>query len=409
MERYDAMRGRSLVPLVMAVAVLAGCTTVISRSPAPESALNSLAPYGIVSEEGLPLRLWGDTIDVADPEHIEDKYKARVQGRFADAIARGETIQRTAIAFSGGGPDGAYGAGLINGWTARGDRPVFHVASGISTGAIIALFTFLGPDYDDEMTEVYTTYETDDLLTPTLFSGLTGGSAVSDTRKYRRLIEDYVDDEVIARLASAAQEGRILLVGTTNLDAARPVTWNLTRIAATGHPDARELIIDVIQASSAIPAAFPPVLVPVEDSEGRRFDEMHVDGGATQQVTLYSPSIPIKRIEDEIGLSAERDLYVVMNNKLKKPYAPVRPRLLSIAGASASSLLGGSGTSDIYKLFAIAQRDDIDMNVLWIPKDFNEEPEEVFDPVYMKALYDLGYEHGVAGDRWSPYPPDFAP
>ncbi|MFW6027524.1 MAG: patatin-like phospholipase family protein [bacterium] len=160
--------------------------------------------------------------------------------------------------------------------------------TGISTGAIIAVFAFLGPEYDDDLRQMYTSYKTSDLFTRTIFAALTGGSAVLDASGYRSLLEYYIDDGVVARLAEAYRDGRMLLIGTTNIDASRPVIWNIGAIAASGAPYSKKLIHDVIQASSAIPAAFPPVLIPVE-ANGRTYDEMHVDGGAT--VMLYSPGI----------------------------------------------------------------------------------------------------------------------
>ncbi|MEM8597907.1 MAG: patatin-like phospholipase family protein, partial [Pseudomonadota bacterium] len=301
------------------------------------------------------------------------------------------------------------GAGLMSGWTKRGDRPRFRLASGVSTGAIIALYAFLGPEYDDELTEIYTSYETDDLVTPTIFAGLTGGTALTSTRGYRALIEDYISPAVVDELETAHQDGRFLFIGTTNIDASRPVIWNLTAIAASGHPERRRLIHDVIQASSAIPAAFPPVIIPVETPDGRKFDEMHVDGGATQQVLLYSPAYSTLAMEQALGVDVERRVWVVFNNKLRKAYDPVRPRLLSIAGRAASSLIGGSSTGDLYRIFAITERDDMELNVVAIPQDFDLEAEDLFDPVYMQALYDLGFEYGETGKGWLPHPPDFSP
>ena len=384
------------------------CTTVIARAPVPAAEIDDAAPYGIRPADDT-IRSWGDTIGTQDRETLLRTRAELLRAVHADAIRRGDPIVQTALALSGGGPDGAYGAGLLNGWTARGDRPEFTAVTGISTGAILALFAYLGPDYDDELTEIYTTYTTKDLIQPAILAGLTGGMAVTDTRGYRRLIEQYVDDAVVAEIAANYRSGRSLLIGTTNIDASRPVVWNIGAIAASGHPDARRLIQDIVQASSAIPAAFPPVLIPVETADGRRHDEMHVDGGATQQVMLFTPNMPLRAIDEAIGARFERTTYVVMNNKLDKPYDPVRPRLIAIAGRAASSLLSGSGSGDIYKIYAIAQRDGIDLNVLWIPADFAMEAAEPFDPVYMKALYDLGYAHGLSGDRWSPYPPDYAP
>jgi predicted acylesterase/phospholipase RssA len=211
------------------------------------------------------------------------------------------------------------------------------------------------------------------------------------------------------QVADKARRGHALLIGTTNLDATRPVVWNVTAIAASGHPMARRLIHDVIQASSAIPAAFPPVLIPVTAPDGRTYDEMHVDGGATQQVMFFSPSFRAADIDRLLGVRSDRTVYVIVNNKLRKPYAPVRPRLLAIAGAAASSLLSGAGGGDLYRIFAVSNRDLMAMNVVAIPPDFDLEPTEAFDPVYMQALFDLGYTFGLAGDRWTPHPPDFAP
>ncbi|MEO0957276.1 MAG: patatin-like phospholipase family protein [Pseudomonadota bacterium] len=384
------------------VTVVAGCTTVIARFPVPEEDVVDAKPYGI---EGGFVRSYGDNLG-------EELRSTILRERVDRAEALSEAgkagpIKISSIAFSGGGPDGAFGAGLLAGWTERGDRPTFGFVSGVSTGAILALYAYLGPKYDQALKEIYTSYETDDLVTPTIFAGLTGGTALLSTAGYRALIEQYITPEVVSELADAHRDGRILLIGTTNIDASRPVVWNVGQIAASGHPDARRLIHDIVQASSAIPAAFPPVLIPVVAADGRRYDEMHVDGGATQQVILYSPEFSTRALDEATGLDIDREVFVVINNKLRKPYDPVRPRIFSIAGRAASSLIGGSGTGDIYRIFTVAQRDGIDFNVLAIPTDFDQEAESLFDPVYMQALYDLGFEHGEAGDRWSPHPLDY--
>ncbi|MEM7669633.1 MAG: patatin-like phospholipase family protein [Pseudomonadota bacterium] len=398
-------RLRQVLLIVAMIVTQAACTTVLVRNPVPEDQINHSKPYGI--ERDRPLRIWGDSLNEEQSAGILKAWSTVLRRTRADQIRTGGPIEEISLALSGGGPDGAFGAGLLNGWTARGDRPEFTIVTGISTGAIVALFAFLGEEYDDELTEIYTTYETDQLVTPAIFAALTGGTAVTDVSGYRKLIEDYVNDDVVAELAAEHARGRALLIGTTNLDAARPVVWNISAIAATGNPAAPRLIHDIIQASSAIPGAFPPVLIPVEGEDGKSYDEMHVDGGATQQVMFFSTEFPIRQIDEELGVTFDRTIYVVINNTLRKPYNPVRPRVLAIAGAAASSLIGGAGTGDIYKIFAISERDDIALNVLSIPKGFDLEAEEPFDPVYMRALYDLGYEHGRDGGKWSTVPPDF--
>lgn len=395
-----------ILPLSIAVLAAGGCAVIEPRSPAPEAGIGAARPYGI---EAPLIRIWGDGLTADSIKYIESVRSDAMAQTHARQIALDEVIQSDSIALSGGGPDGAFGAGLLAGWTARGDRPRFDLVSGVSTGAIIALFTYLGPEYDEALREIYAgDYRTADLATQRLFSALTGGSSLYDVSGYRDLIDKYIDDEIVEKLAVAYREGRVLLVGTTNLDASRPVNWNIGAIAASGDPDAKTLIRDIIQASSAIPAAFPPVLIPVE-IDGRRYDEMHVDGGATQQVMLYAPEIRTQDIVGEVGARMSRRIWVVVNNKLRKPYEPVRPTAFSVAAKAASSLLSGSGSGDVYRIFAIAERDRAKLNVISIPRDFDGVPSEVFDPVYMKRLYDLGYEAGLAGDQWSPYPLDFAP
>ncbi len=404
--RMTSLHG--LILLICLLLLLSACTTVLTRNAIPEDQIATAAPYGIRTDGAL-FRAWGDHLEFSESQKkafIEHRAQ-RMRDAYGDLYGSGETIPEIALALSGGGPDGAYGAGYLNGWTARGDRPPFNIVTGISTGSIVGVFAFLGPDYDDELREAYTTYETSELFRRTIFAGLTGGTALADSRGYRQLIERYVTDELVEDLAKAHAEGRTLLIGTTNIDAARPVVWNVSAIASTGHPKAKVLIQDVIQASSAIPAALPPVLIPVVAEDGRTYDEMHVDGGATQQVMLFSPDFPIQQVDEAMGVKFDRELYIIINNKLVKPYEPVRPRLWSIAGTSASSLIGGAGSGDIYRIFAITERDEIDLNVIWIPADFDVEATEPFDPVYMKALYDLGYQHGLAGNRWRPTPPGY--
>lgn len=399
------MRVAPFRALFVVMIVLAGCTTVLVRSPVPEASLDEARPYGMKQSV---LRMWGDSPARATVEAVVEERADVFQQIIRRQIAAGKPPEFVSLALSGGGSDGAFGAGLLGGWTRRGDRPEFHLVTGISTGAIIAVFAFLGSEYDDDLRQVYTTYTTSDLFTRTIFAALTGGSAVLDASGYRSLLEYYIDDAVVAQLAEAYHDGRMLLIGTTNIDASRPVIWNIGAIAASGAPNSKKLIHDVIQASSAIPAAFPPVLIPVE-ANGRKYDEMHVDGGATQQVMLYSPGIPTRWIDEAIGTRVQRKAYVIINNKLDKAYDPVQPRLVAIARQALDSLISGSGSGDIYRIYALAQRDKIELNVMSIPRTFDREPDELFDPAYMRALYELGYEMGYKGEGWQAYPPDFEP
>ncbi|MDH3668856.1 MAG: patatin-like phospholipase family protein [Paracoccaceae bacterium] len=388
--------------------ILSGCTTVLARKSVPAEFagdLQQVAPYGI--DRGL-VRFWGDDLTTSDVEAVLQDSRERLRVDPAVLPEFQKIDHADWLILSGGGPDGAYGAGLLAGWSERGDRPDFRLVTGVSTGAIVALFAFLGPQYDDTLKTLYTSHTTDDIASRTIFSGLTGGTALLDTRGYRTLIDGYVSDAMVAELADKHRRGYTLLIGTTNLDASRPVIWNISAIAASEHPMAKVLIRDVIQASSAIPVAFPPVLIPAFVG-GERYDEMHVDGGATQQLMLFSPKLSLRALDEALGRDINRTVYIVINNKLKKPYNPIRPRISSIAGAAVSSLISGSGTGDIYKVYAIAARDGEDVRINWIPRDFDVESAELFDPVYMTALYELGFAAGRSGIDWRNHPPDFLP
>ncbi|MEO0822599.1 MAG: patatin-like phospholipase family protein, partial [Pseudomonadota bacterium] len=401
-RRTSPPRRAALLAIVVVAALLAACSTA-PRLPVGEEQIAGAAPRGITQ----PVRFWGDSIGEESRDTILAVEVVRARQVHRERLASEEPLRETILALSGGGADGAFGAGLLAGWTARGDRPEFDVVSGVSTGAIIGLLAFLGPDYDTALERFYTTYATDDLFTASPFAALSGGPALLDASGFNAIVDAFIDDAVVARLAEEQAAGRILLIGTTNLDAARPVIWSVTDIAASGHPEAKALIRDVVRASAAIPAAMPPIVIPAVLPDGTRRDELHVDGGATQQVMLFSPELPIKEVDAVLGTEIERTIYIIVNNALSKPYAPVDLGVLSIAGKAVSSLIGGSGSGDLYKIYAIAERDEVDFNVTWVPKSFDREPEELFDPAYMRALYDLGFERGLAGDAWRSHPPFF--
>ncbi len=403
-SRKPGQLNRRMLLSCAAGAGLGACSS-LTRSPLAEADIAMAAPYGIPGV----LRVWGDDLGEGRAVALLADEIARVRRVHAEKIASGAPISESVLALSGGGADGAFGAGLLAGWTEHGTRPKFTMVSGVSTGAIIGLLAFLGPDFDDELETFYTSYSTDELFEPSPFAALSGGTSLTDATGFNALVEAFVNDEVVSMLAQEAAAGRRLLIGTTNIDAARPVIWNVTEIAVSGHPMAKTLIRDVLRASAAIPAALPPVVIPVLGSDGVTYDEVHVDGGATQQVMLFSPELPVREVDRALGIEIERNLYVVINNTLNKPYSPVELGVLSIAGKAVSSLISGSGSGDLYKIYAIAQRDEINFQVLWIPKTFDEQAAEMFDPVYMRALYDLGFAYGLDANRWQDHPPFFKP
>ena len=381
---------------------LGACAATLPRSAVPEALLDEAQPLGIPG-----LRFWGDEVS---PEQIESLVKGRTT-YLREIVERsgGQDEALNFLALSGGGQWGAFGAGVLKAWTESGTRPAFVGVSGISTGAIIAPFAFLGPGYDPVLEEIYTQYSTEDLLETTIFSGLISGTALANTAPLAAIIAEKVTPDFLAEIANEHRKGRLLLVGTTNLDSGRPVIWDMGAIAASEHPDALQLFRQVILASASIPVAFPPAVIEVTTPDGQIYDEVHVDGGATSQVTFVSPSIPIKALTEEaVGRNVRRHLYLVMNNELIPPYTPVRLRIANIGGAAVSSLIRGSGTGDLYKLYVVAERDDIDFSVGWIPARTRcSPPIETFDPVFMRCLFEVGGELFRSGELWRDLPPSF--
>lgn len=310
------------------------------------------------------------------------------------------------LAVSGGGDDGAFGAGLLVGWSATGTRPEFKGVTGVSTGALIAPFAFLGPEEDDALREVYTTIGPQNILKPRGLLAAITSDGLADNSPLFELISRYINAEFLARIAREYQEkGRLLLIGTTNLDARRGIVWNMGAIAASGTPEALDLFRKILLASAAIPAAFPPVMIDVEVN-GQPYQEMHVDGGAQAQVFLYPPRLfDLVRQQGVKVAPRERSVYIIRNARLDPDWAAVERSTLTIAGRAISSLIQSQGLGDLYRIYATAQQDGLDYNLAYIGADFNAEHKEDFDATYMRALFDYGYQLGRKGYPWQKTPP----
>jgi predicted acylesterase/phospholipase RssA len=400
---HRAIRHLPALGLLAIGLALGGCGAVVTRAAAPADLTEAALPLGLPG-----LRNWGDIADPAELDAIMQRQAPLLRARFGADLAAGRTPRLHYLALSGGGPDGAFGAGVLKAWSGSGSRPEFAAVSGVSTGAIIAPFAFLGSDYDPVLEDIYTTLSTDQVMRRTIISGILEGVALTDTTGLANKIAQYVTPDFLARVAAAYADGRNLFIGTTNLDHGRPVIWNMGAIAASGHPGALQLFRDVIRASAAIPIAFPPMFIPVQTADGRVFDEMHVDGGASSQVMLISPQVPIAALTRQaLGRNLDRVLWVIMNNRVLAEHAPVRPRIQAIGGAAVSSLIRGSGVGDIYKLYLIAQRDEIGFRATWIPPRTPCVSNEAFDPVYMRCLFDFAGAEFRRGELWSTLPPYF--
>ena len=381
------------IPLALA---LAACGTIPDRNPLPQQE-DKLAEIPGLSREA---RFWGDEA----PELLLERLRTWTPEQMKEFLPTWYGKTPHYLAISGGGQDGAFGAGLMNGWSASGKRPEFQVVTGVSTGALSAPFVFLGPDYDDELKDVYTKNRTSDLLEFRPWTVIATSDAALDTDKLRAVIAGYIDDELIRRLAEEYRRGRRLLIGTTNLDAARPVVWNITYIAASDYAGKRELIVDVLLASASIPGAFPPVLIKIKAGE-ETFDELHVDGGAISQVFIYPSSLDLAALLKRMEVHEPFNVYVIRNSKLKPTWKPVEPGIFRITSSAISSLIRTQGLGDLSTIYLLTQRDGGNFRLTYVPDDFEVEPKEQFDPEYMNALYEVGYEMAKDGIEWWERPP----
>lgn len=393
---------RLLLAAAVAMQLLTlGCTTP-ARIAAVPFALTDQAQPAISNARFFPDR---------DPEPLIRETFASLEREMAWLERSGHKGSLPPSAFltiSGGGGDGAYGAGLLTGWTESGERPSFKLVTGISTGALIAPFAFLGPKYDPVLRETYTQVSEKDIFKKRYFTAALFSDAMADTEPMARLVNRYVTRTLLDEIAAEYGKGRLLFIGTTNLDAREPVYWNMGAIASSNDPAALALFQKIILASAAIPGAFPPVMIDVT-VEGRRYQEMHVDGGATRQVFMYPPTLRVAEMARARQVDRPRTLYIIRNARLDPDWASVDRRTLSIANRAVSSLIQTQGLGDLNRIYLTADRDGVDYNLAYIPKEFSAPKTADFDRSYMRPLFEYGRQLAARGYVWDKYPPGFGP
>jgi hypothetical protein len=388
---------RLVILTLVSVAVAISACSHPTRSPAvPRADTARAMPLGIPNA-----RFYAD----GDINLMIQEGMRALQREMATLRAEGKNPTRTRLppvyylAVSGGGDNGAFGAGLLNGWSETGTRPEFKMVTGVSTGALIAPFAFLGASYDAALREVYTSMTPASIFRARGLSAALFDDAMADTSPLAEIIAKYADEKMFAAIAREYQEGRLLLVGTTDLDSQRPVIWNIGALAVSGKPEALQLFHRILRASAAIPGLFQPVMVDVE-LDGRKYQEMHVDGGAIAQLFLYPPSLEAGRL-----MKRERHAYIIRNARLDPDYAMAERRTIDIAGRAISTMLAASGHNDVLRTYFVSQRDGVDYNLAYIGSDFTAEKTGEFDQAFMRALYQYGYQQAKTGREWHKAPP----
>ena len=391
---------------VLGLAAGAGAATLLPGCAAPERGpavplgrTRQASVLGLTNERFFPFNGVG-ALDAELQATLRRQRKAR--GLAPDA----PVPELRLLAVSGGGENGAFGAGLLCGWSEHGTRPVFDVVTGVSTGALTAPFAYLGSAYDPQLRNVYTQLRPSDVLVKRYFTAALFDDALSDNSPLFATISRYLNEEMMAAVAKAYDSGRLLFIGTTDLDAQQPVIWNVGAIAGSGHPRALETIRRILLASAAIPGAFPPTMFDVT-MDGVGYQEMHVDGGAFAQAFLYPDALTVQRRERmKNGQQVvPATAYVIRNGRLDPEWSRVERSTLSIVGRAISTMITASGYNDVLRMYNTTRQDGIDFRLAYIGPDFNKELPEAFDQSYMRALFDYGYQRARGGYDWATTPP----
>ncbi|HET7176035.1 MAG TPA: patatin-like phospholipase family protein [Gammaproteobacteria bacterium] len=393
--------------LLLSVGILMGlgaCAGVPAHHPVPEAEASKAVVEGFPAN----IRFWADESPAFAGTIVGerlDEYRAANADYFK---AHGSYPPLNYLAISGGANDGAFGAGFLSGWYTSGTRPDFEMVTGISTGALIAPYVFVGAQDEDRLRNLYTNTSTTGIFQSSLFSvleGLSGGLAVTDNAPLVKMIDANVTPELVTAIAAEQKKGKRLFIGTTNLEAQRGVIWDIGAIASSGNPKALDLIREIILASVSVPGVFAPVFIHVQVGD-RHYDEIHADGGLVSQVFIYPLKLKRSVIDEFDRYHLERRLYVLRNGKIVPEYDPQKLSLFGLTSRSLETFTKYQGLGDLYRLYIASKRDGMDFNLVYIPDSFDAVSKQLFDPAYMRKLYDAGYTLGLQADSaWKKQPP----
>ena len=384
---------------------LSACSTITAHHPVPAS----FSSEAIVTGFSEKIRFWADEAPANTLELITERITAYRAANADYFLAHNVYPPLNYLAISGGANDGAFGAGLLSGWSESGTRPDFELVTGVSAGAIIAPFVFIGPKYDYKLRDLFTKTASNGIFESNMFSVLdaiiTGGLSVTNTKPLAKKIEEHFTQEVLNEVAAEHRKGKRLFISTTNVEAQRGVIWDIGAIANSGSPNALKLFRQILLASASIPGIFQPVFIDVQVGD-KHYNEIHADGGVVSPVFVYPLKIQRSVIEEFLRYHLERHLYVVSNNKITPEYQDLQPSFFTLTRRAIETLSKYHGIGAIYRLYIAAMRDGIDYNLIYIPESFSAESKELFDPNYMSKLFDVGYAMGKQSRTiWLKKPP----
>ena len=319
------------------------------------------------------------------------------------------------LALSTGGLNGAFGVGVLKGWSESGTRPSFDAVTGISTGALMATFAFLGPQYDDFLRETIVGSKRREFLRRRSILAVVPGGSFYTSNRLSRMIEKAITPKILCEVAAAHREGRRLYVATTNLDTRKLVIWDMGAIASRGTLQSDALYRDIILASSSIPLAFPPVRLEVE-IDGVRYDELHVDGGVSDELFFRSFMVGDRnRAAGVQGAMAPigSTLHVINNGKLFPDPSCVR-NFYEIVNASFKSVLAHKSRDELHRIYLTCLQTGVEFRSTEVPENLNVASSSLsLSEEDQQLLYETGRRFGPAamngGEGWRDAPPGSDP
>jgi predicted acylesterase/phospholipase RssA len=338
------------------------------------------------------------TFRTLGPDHRFSELSSAAVAERLRALRPGEPL--SILALSGGGAGGAFGAGAVAGLTHTGVRPAFDVVTGVSAGALVAPYAFLGPTWDAQLLDAFTGIAGDNLL-QSRGLGVVFGSSVYSGRPLRQLIDTYVSDEMIRAIADEAAKGRLLLVATTDVASGEPVVWDLGAIAKNGGPSARTLFSDVLVASASVPGMFPPVIIRVAEN-GLIHDQAHVDGAAT--VPFFVPPALLQRTRTAPG-TGRAAVFVIVDGSLSEAARTTRLTARAILSRSIRVGLSQLLLTNLELTAATAQLEGADLQYSSLPAGYPLPDEFDFSASIRRPLFRYGYRCAESGRLWTAFPP----
>lgn len=386
--------------------MLLACSNIEQRNPAPQEVSHTRDQV-----ETNAVRYWGDVPIPIEQYVLNETARRNTFDASLIVDENGKPKTQHHLIISGGGASGAFGAGLLNAMSDNRTRPEYRLVTGISTGAILGLYAFLGEEYDHKIREFYTELSDEDLYQTRSIWQLFSSSSLLNTKKFEQKVREEVDGQLLAKVKSEHLRGRTFLVKTTNLDSQRPVIWNMGAIALSDSDDAEYLFESVLIASAAIPGIFEPVLIPTKVN-GKSYDEMHVDGGVVAQAFFLPEDLDIDTISNiekvefsKLGINIEGEnksaVWVINNARIGSSWQPIPLQLTDIMGRSISTMIKYQGRNNLTQIYQQSQLTGSSFHLLYIDDKIPSAPEDApFSQEYMQYMYCYGYTRGLDPRHW---------